>query len=56
MSPTPSAGYAGTPLAKKPGIKESSVVALPIGFVDIEVRAVDEVWSGLRLVVRKVFR
>jgi hypothetical protein len=28
-------------------------VALPMGFVDIKVCAVDEVWSGLKLVVRK---
>jgi len=27
-------------------------VALPLGFVDIKVCAVDEVWSGLKLVVR----
>jgi len=28
-------------------------VALPIGLVDIKVCAVDDVWSGLKLVVRK---
>ena len=28
-------------------------VALPLGFVDIKVCAVDEVWSGLKLVIRK---
>src|SRR5882757_8262146 len=28
-------------------------VALPIGFVDIKVCAVDEIWSGLKLVIRK---
>jgi hypothetical protein len=27
-------------------------VALPLGFVDIKVCAVDEVWSGLKLVLR----
>lgn len=27
-------------------------VALPMGFVDVKVCAVDEVWSGLKLVVR----
>jgi hypothetical protein len=27
--------------------------ALPIGFVDIKVCAVDEVWSGLKLMIRK---
>jgi len=28
-------------------------VALPMGLVDIKVCAVDEIWSGLKLVVRK---
>jgi hypothetical protein len=31
-------------------------VALPMGFVDIKVCAVDDVWSGLKLVVRKELR
>ena len=31
-------------------------VALPLGFVDIKVCAVDETWSGLKLVVRKDLR
>jgi hypothetical protein len=31
-------------------------VALPLGFVDIKVCAVTEVWSGLKLVVRKELR
>ena len=31
-------------------------VALPIGFVDVKVCAVTEVWSGLKLVVRKELR
>ena len=31
-------------------------VALPMGFVDIKVCAVDETWSGLKLVVRKALR
>jgi hypothetical protein len=31
-------------------------LALPLGFVDVKVCAVDEVWSGLRLVVRKALR
>jgi hypothetical protein len=31
-------------------------VALPMGLVDIKVCAVDEVWSGLKLVVRKANR
>ena len=31
-------------------------VALPLGLVDIKVCAVDEVWSGLKLVIRKALR
>ena len=31
-------------------------VALPMGLVDIKVSAVDETWSGLKLVVRKELR
>ena len=31
-------------------------VALPMGFVDIKVCAVDEVWSGLKLMIRKELR
>lgn len=31
-------------------------VALPLGFVDVKVCAVDETWSGLKLVVRKANR
>jgi len=31
-------------------------VALPLGFVDIKVCAVDETWSGLKLVLRKELR
>lgn len=31
-------------------------VALPLGFVDIKVCAISEVWSGLKLVVRKELR
>ena len=30
--------------------------ALPLGFVDVKVCAVTEVWSGLRLVIRKELR
>jgi hypothetical protein len=30
--------------------------ALPLGFVDVKVCAVDAVWSGLKLVVRKTLR
>jgi len=31
-------------------------IALPLGFVDIKVCAVDHVWSGLKLVIRKELR
>ncbi len=31
-------------------------VALPLGLVDVKVCAVDDVWSGLKLVVRKELR
>jgi len=31
-------------------------LALPLGFVDVKVCAVDDVWSGLKLVVRKTLR
>lgn len=31
-------------------------IALPLGFVDIEVCAVSEIWSGLKLVIRKELR
>ena len=31
-------------------------IALPMGFVDIKVCAVDDTWSGLKLVVRKELR
>jgi hypothetical protein len=31
-------------------------VALPLGLVDIKVCAVDEIWSGLKLVIRKELR
>jgi hypothetical protein len=31
-------------------------IALPLGFVDVKVCAVDEVWSGLKLVVRSELR
>ncbi len=32
------------------------LVCLPMGFVDIKVCAVDEIWSGLKLVIRKELR
>jgi len=31
-------------------------VALPLGLVDIKICAVDETWSGLKLVIRKALR
>jgi hypothetical protein len=31
-------------------------VAFPLGFVDIKVCAVDETWSGLKLMIRKTER
>jgi hypothetical protein len=31
-------------------------LALPLGFVDVKVCAVDETWSGLKLVIRKELR
>ena len=37
-------------------ITEDTIRALPLGFVDIKVCAVNEVWSGLKLVVRKELR
>lgn len=32
------------------------VLALPMGFVDVKVCSVSEVWSGLKLVIRKELR
>lgn len=39
-------------------VTEDSIraVALPLGLVDVKVCAVDEVWSGLKLVIRKELR
>lgn len=31
-------------------------VALPMGYVDVKVCAVDETWSGLKLVIRRALR
>ena len=31
-------------------------IALPMGFVDVKVCAVNETWSGLKLVIRKALR
>jgi hypothetical protein len=35
------------------GVRE---IALPLGLVDVKVCAVDETWSGLKLVIRKNLR
>lgn len=45
--------------ARRPTDLDENVVrelALPLGFVDVKVCAVSEVWSGLKLVVRKELR
>ena len=45
--------------AKRPtDITEDTIrdIVLPIGLVDVKVAAVDEVWSGLKLVIRKELR
>jgi len=31
-------------------------IALPLGFVDVKVCAIDETWSGLKLMVRRTNR
>jgi hypothetical protein len=51
------AGYLGVPLAKKPGISPNFNIdlineALKNGLVDVKVCGVNEVWSGLKLVIR----
>ena len=42
----------------KSDVTEDTVrdMALPLGFVDVKVCAVDDTWSGLKLVVRKTLR
>ena len=39
-------------------ITESTIreLALPLGFVDVKVCAIDATWSGLKLVIRKELR
>ena len=63
-------GLPQTPLAKKLGITPgvevflagapaSDVIrelALPLGLVDVKICSVNDVWSGLKLVVRKELR
>jgi hypothetical protein len=31
-------------------------IALPLGLVDVKVCAIDEIWSGLKFVIRKSVR
>lgn len=38
------------------GEDDIRAVALPTGLVDVKVCAVDEIWSGLKLVIRKSLR
>lgn len=42
----------------KSEISEETIreIALPMGLVDIKVCAIDETWSGLKLVIRKELR
>lgn len=49
------AGYSGTPLAKKLGIKANFRVKTRNAPDDYEC-AVDATWSGLKLVIRKALR
>jgi len=53
-------GFVWVSWPKKPSkmptdITEDTIceIALPLGFVDIKVCAVSEIWSGLKLVIRK---
>ena len=62
------AGYSGIPLTRKLGFSNLCRVrttnppddylqlALPLGLVDVKVCAVDDVWSGLKLVIHKELR
>jgi len=52
------AGYSGTPLAQKLGLKDAqrALFIAPFGLVDVKVAAKDETWSGLKLVIRKELR
>ena len=45
-------GYSGTPLVD---ITEDVIrdVALPMHLVDVKVCSVDDIWSGLKLVIRR---
>jgi len=60
LKPEASIGVAWPKKASKvpTDITEDTIrqLALPLGFVDIKVCAVNEVWSGLKLVLRKELR
>ena len=48
-----------TPPSTEAKLKTEDVIraiALPTGLVDVKVCAVDDVWSGLKLVIRKSLR
>jgi hypothetical protein len=60
-------GYSGTPLERKLGVRGDGAgtdmtedvvreVVVPVGLVDVKVCAIDEVWSGLKVVIRKELR
>ena len=58
-SPQAAVGFLGQKSSKVgTDITEDTIrdLALPLGFVDVKVCAVTEVWSGLKLVVRKELR
>ncbi|MBX3560173.1 MAG: DUF3052 family protein [Sphingomonas sp.] len=45
--------------AKRPGdVTEDAIreLALPLGLIDVKVCAVDDIWSGLKLMIRKELR
>ena len=50
------AGYSGTPLPNKLGIRDGHVVALVDAPDHLRDIAVDDDWSGLKLMVRKELR
>jgi len=70
QAPMTATGYSGMPQARMLGFKSSTRALvvdaplecaglfeqLPLGAVDVKVCAVNAVWTGLRLVVRKELR
>jgi hypothetical protein len=48
----PTAGHCAAPLVRKLGIKPGARLGLSADLVDSKVCAIDQVWSGLRLVYR----